>query len=47
MIWDPATLDACLAIPQHRIPGQRMGDAASNAGDRGDLIAHWCSVLKP
>jgi cytochrome c len=45
--WDEATLNAWLANPEKLIPGQRMGYAVSDAGDRGDLIAYLRSVSKP
>lgn len=45
--WDEATLNAWLADPEKLIPGQRMGYAVNNAGDRVDLIAYLRSVSKP
>jgi len=45
--WDDATLDAWLADPEKLIPGQRMGYAVGNAGDRGDIIAFLRSVSTP
>lgn len=44
---DEATLNAWLADSETLIPGQRMGYAVSNAGDRGDLIACLRSASKP
>ncbi len=45
--WDEATLNAWLANPEALIPGQRMGYAVGNTGDRSDLIAYLRSISTP
>ena len=38
VIWNEKTLDIWLTNPEKFIPGQRMGYAVADAGDRKDLI---------
>ncbi|HTD91769.1 MAG TPA: c-type cytochrome [Burkholderiales bacterium] len=45
--WGEVTLNAWLSDPEKFIPGQRMGYAVNDAGDRSDLIAYLRSVSKP
>lgn len=45
-VWTLTSLDAWLADPQARVPGQRMEANVPNPQDRADLIAYLTS-LKP
>jgi cytochrome c len=40
LVWTAANLDRWLSDPERLIPGQKMGYAVPDAGDRADLIAY-------
>jgi cytochrome c len=45
--WSEQTLDAWLANPELRIPGQKMGYSVTDRTDRADLIAYLKTVSTP
>jgi cytochrome c len=45
--WDEASLNLWLADPETFIPGQRMGYAVSDAGERDNLVAYLRSLSNP